>query len=87
MRSCTQDPDPPAGVLDGRQHVQADTAQGDSLEEVAGKQRIGLGAEEPGPGGGGALRRRVDPRLPEDLPHVRGGDPDLQDEQFAVDGR
>ena len=77
MRSYTQDPDPPAGVLDGRQHVQADTAQGDSLEEVAGKQRIGLGAEEPG----------VDPGLPEDLPHVRGGDPDLQDEQFAVDGR
>ena len=29
----------------------------------------------------------VDPGLPEDLPHVRGGDPDLQDEQFAVDGR
>jgi hypothetical protein len=39
-------------------YIQADTAQGDSLEEVAGKQRIGLGAEEPG----------VDPGLPERLP-------------------
>ena len=38
MRGCTQDPDPPAGVLDDRQHVQADAAQGDGLEEVAGKQ-------------------------------------------------
>ena len=85
MRGCAQDPDPPAGVLDDRQHVQAGAAQGDGLEEVAGKQRIGLGAEEAGPGGGGALGCRVDPGLLKDLPHGGGGDLDPEDEQFAVD--
>jgi hypothetical protein len=42
----------------------------DSLEEVAGEQRIGLGAEEADLGGSGALGCRVDPGLPEDLPYV-----------------
>jgi hypothetical protein len=69
MRGRAQDPDPPGGVLDDRQHVQAGAAQGDGLEEVAGKQRIGLGAEEAGPGGGGALGCRVDPGVVQDLPH------------------
>jgi hypothetical protein len=40
------DPDPPAGMLDDRQGVQTGAAQRDGLEEVAGQQRIGLGAEE-----------------------------------------
>ena len=46
MRSRAQDPDPPAGVFDDREDIQASAAQGDSLEEVAGKQRIGLGPEK-----------------------------------------
>jgi hypothetical protein len=39
MRSRAQDPDPAAGVLDNRPHIPAGAAQGDSLNEVAGKQR------------------------------------------------
>ena len=85
MRGRAQDPDPPGGVLDHRQHVQAGAAEGDGLEEVAGKQRIGLGAEEAGPGGGGALGRRVDPDVVQDLPHGGGGDLDAEHEEFAVD--
>ena len=38
MRGRAQDPDPPGGVLDDRQHVQAGAAQGDGLKEVTGKQ-------------------------------------------------
>ena len=51
MRGCSQDPDPAGGVLDDRQHEQAGAAYGDGLEEVAGEQRVSLGAEETGPGG------------------------------------
>ena len=85
MRGCAEDPDPPGGVLDDRQYGQARAGQGDGLEEVAGEQGIGLGAEEAGPGGGGALGCRVDPGVVEDLPHGGGGDLDAEDEEFAVD--
>ena len=68
MRGCAQDPDPPGGVLDDRQHVQAGAGQGDGLEEVAGQQGVGLGAEEVSPGGGGALGRGVDPGVAEGSP-------------------
>lgn len=50
-----------------------------SLEEAAGEQCLGLGTEEVRPRGG-ALGRRVDPGLPEDLPHRGGGGPDPEDE-------
>jgi len=43
------------------------------------------GAEEAGPGGSGALGRRVDPGLLQDLPHGGGGSLDAEDEQLAVD--
>src|SRR5690242_21655976 len=69
MRGRAEDADPPAGVLDDRQHVQAGAGQGDGLEEVAGEQRISLGTEEVSPGGRGAFGCRVDPGLAEDLPH------------------
>jgi hypothetical protein len=85
VRGGAQDPDPSAGVLDDRQHVDAGAAQGDRLEEVAGEQGPGLGAEEVSPGGGGALGCRVDPGLLKDLPDGGGGDLDPEDEQFAVD--
>lgn len=84
MRSCTQNPDPPAGVLDDRQDVQTSAAQGHGLEEVAGEQGVGLGAEEVSPGSGGALGHRVDPGLMKDLPHGGGGSPDPEHEQLAV---
>lgn len=46
MRSRTQDPDPPGGVLDDRQHVQPCTGQRGGLEEVARNQRLSLRTEE-----------------------------------------
>jgi hypothetical protein len=85
MSGHAKDADPPGVVLDDRQHVQAGAGQGDGLEEIAGKQRIGLGAEELSPGGGGAFGRRVDPGLTEDLPYGGGGNLDPQYEKFAVD--
>src|SRR5258708_34842669 len=72
-------------MLDDRQDVQTGAAQGDGLEEVAGEQCIGLGAEEAGPGGSGALGCRVDPGLVQDFPHGGGSDLDTEDEEFAVD--
>ena len=85
MRSRAQDPDPPTGMLDDRQDVQTGAAQGDGLEEVAGEQCIGLGAEEAGPGGSGALGCWVDPGLVQDFPHGGCSDLDTEDEEFAVD--
>ena len=61
MGGCAQDPDPAAGVLDDRQHVQMHARHGDRLEEIAGKHGVGLGAEKVSPGGGGAPGRRVNP--------------------------
>jgi hypothetical protein len=40
---------------------------------------------ETGPGGGGAVGRRVDPGVVEYLPDRRGDDLDAEDEGFAVD--
>jgi hypothetical protein len=85
MRGRADDLDPPGGVLDDRQDVHARAGQRDGLEEVAGKQGPGLGAEETGPGGSGALGCRVDPGVVQDLPHGGGGDLDAEDEEFAVD--
>jgi hypothetical protein len=58
---------------------------GNGLEEVAGKQRTGLGPEETGPGGGRALGCRINPGVAKYLPHGGGGDLDPEDEEFAVD--
>lgn len=43
VRGRAQDPDPSAGVLDHGEHIQSCPAQGDRLEEVAGRQRVGPG--------------------------------------------
>jgi hypothetical protein len=40
IRGCAKDPDPPGGVLDDRQDVQMDAAQGDGFEEVTGQQAL-----------------------------------------------
>ena len=84
-RRCAQDPDPPGGVIDDRQHLHAGAAQGDGLEEVTGEQGVGLGAEEVCPGGRTALGCWVDPGLLEDLPRSGGGGLDPEDEEFARD--
>jgi hypothetical protein len=83
VRGCAEDPDAAGGVLDDGQDEQA--VQGRGLEEFAGEQCTGPGAEEAGPSGGGAVGRGVDPGVAEDLPYGGGGDFDAEDEQFAVD--
>src|SRR5690349_9175313 len=59
--------------------------QGDCLEEVAGQQALGLGAEEIGPRGGTAFGRRVDPGVVQDLPDGGSGDLYPEHQQLAVD--
>ena len=61
MRRCTQDPDPPAGVLETVSTYRRPPLRGTVSKKSQASRRIGLGAKEPGPGGDGALRRRVDP--------------------------
>ena len=85
MRGRAQDPDPAGGVPDDRQHVQAGAGQSYGLEEIAGKQSI-------------AWERRKSAQLVEArsgagpipacyrIPHRGGGDPDPEDEQFAMNG-
>lgn len=85
VSGCAQDPDAAGGVLDDRQHEQVPARHGDRLEEIAGEQGSGLGAEEIGPGGSGAAGCRVGPVVVEDLPYGGRGDLDAEDEQFAVD--
>ena len=65
-------------------HVQLRPGQGDRLEEVAGQQALGLGAQEIGPCGGTALGRRVDPGVMQDLPDGGSGDLYAEHQQLAV---
>jgi hypothetical protein len=80
-----QDPGATAGVLDDGEHVQSRPGQGDRLEEVAGQQGVGLGAQEVRPGAGAPFGRWADPGLLQDLPYRGGGHLHAQDEQFAVE--
>jgi len=80
-----QDPDAPAAVLEHREHVEPRPGQSDGLEEVAGQQGIGLGAQEAGPGRYGAFGCRGDPGILQELPRGGGGHLQAQDEQFTVD--
>jgi hypothetical protein len=57
MRSGAEDADTAVGVLDDCEDVLALPGQGDGLDEVAGEQRFGLGAQEVGPGRDAALGR------------------------------
>ena len=85
MGCGAEDADPAVGVLDRYQDVHAGAGEGDGFEEVAGQADLGLGAEELGPGAGGALGCGVDAGVGEDLPDGGCGDLDAQDEEFAVD--
>jgi hypothetical protein len=84
VRGGAQDPDPAAGVLDHREHVHSCPGQGGRLQEVAGQQGIGLGAQEVRPGGGGPFGCRIDSGFLQDLPYGGCGHLHAQDEQFAV---
>jgi hypothetical protein len=79
-----QDADPAGGVLDYRQDVQLGPGQGCRLEEVAGQQCVGLGAQELRPRAAGALGCGVDTGLVEDLLHGGGRDFDAENQKFAV---
>jgi len=65
---------PSGGMLDNSQDALALPGQRDGLDEIARRQRVGLAAQERGPGGGGALRCWVDALVLEDLPNGRGSD-------------
>jgi hypothetical protein len=78
-----QDVDAAGGVFDDREDVQ--TGSGQRFDEVGGQQRLGLRAEEVGPGGGGPVRRGIDTGLAQDLPDRGGGELDSEGEQFVVD--
>jgi hypothetical protein len=75
MRGGAEDADTAVGVLDDCEDVLALPGQGDGLDEVAGEQRFGLGAQEVGPGRDAALGRGVDALGLEDLPDGGRGRP------------
>src|ERR1035437_4646643 len=56
-----------------------------TYRRAPGKVTVSEKSQEVSPGGGGALGRRVDPGLLQDLPHGGGSDLDPKDEEFAVD--
>jgi hypothetical protein len=72
-------------VLDKEQHVQAAQEYGVDVEEVRGQDRLCLGSQESPPSLTGSLRRRVDARVLEDLPHRRRRQLVAQTGQFAMD--
>jgi hypothetical protein len=84
MRGGAEDADTAVGVLDDGKDVLALPGQGDGLDEVAGEQRFGLGAQEVGPRCAAALGRGVDARALEDLPDGGGGDLDTERGELAV---
>ena len=55
MGGGAEDSDASAGVFDHGQHVHPGAGERDGLEEVAGEQRVGLGAQKGSPGGGRAV--------------------------------
>jgi hypothetical protein len=59
-------------------------APGPVLDEVAGRHRRGLGAQELPPGGTAALRHGRYPQAFQDPPHRGGPDPVAQAEQLAL---
>ena len=72
MRGGTEDANTAGGVFDDGEDVLALPGQRDGLDEVAGEQRFGLGAQEAGPGRDAALGCGVDARGLEDLPDGGG---------------
>jgi hypothetical protein len=61
MRSDSENPDAPAGVLDHGQDIGLGAIEQVRREEVARQDRLGLGAQEQRPGRTGPPRRRIDP--------------------------
>jgi len=80
VRTGAEDPDPAAGVLDDREDVHPRAGERDRLDEVWRQQRLGLRPQELRPGGGSAVRCRVDPGLAQDLPDRGCGNLDAEGE-------
>src|SRR5215469_9730361 len=80
-----EDADAPRRVPDYDEDVGLGAVEQVNAEEVAGQDRLGLGAQELGPGRPGPPRRGVDAVGPEDLPYGRRRDLDSQAGQLAVD--
>jgi hypothetical protein len=68
MIGGAQHADAPGGMLDDGQDVQALPVQSDGLDEIAGQQDVGLGAQEVGPGGGCPFGCWIEAFLFEDFP-------------------
>jgi hypothetical protein len=86
VRRHAQDADAAGGVLDDGEDVQACPDQRHRFDQVGGKQRLGLGAEEVCPGGGGPVGCGIDSGLAQAFPE-RGwgqGDRDPERQEFAV---
>jgi len=79
-----QDPDAATGVFDDREDVHGCPAQRHRFDEVGREQRVGLGTEEVGPGGGRSVGCGIDACLAHDLPDRGRGDLHPEYQQFAV---
>jgi hypothetical protein len=66
MRSDSDDADAPAGVLDHGQDIGLGAIEQVRREEVAGQDRLSLGAQEQRPGRTGPPRRAIDTGLLQD---------------------
>jgi hypothetical protein len=80
-----EDADAAVGMLDDGEDMKGRAVQGSDGEEVTGRDRVGLAAQERGPGLVVAFGRRLDPVRPEDLPDRGGCRLDAGYGEFAVD--
>ena len=85
MQPDAEDADAPRRVPDHSQDIGLGAAGQVNAEEVAGQDRLGVGAQELCPGRPGPPRRGVDAVDLEDLPYGRRRDVDSQAGQLAVD--
>jgi len=84
MRSGAKDPHAAAGVLHDGEDVLALAGQGHGLDDIAGQQCIGLGAQEGCPGGARSVWGGVDAFDFKDLPDSGRGDLDAKGGEFTM---
>src|ERR1044072_2297265 len=78
--------DAPGGDFHDEEDIETPEEDGLYVHEVAGEQRVGLGAEEGAPGLlGCALRCGRQAGAAQDAPDGGGGDPMTEPSQFALD--
>jgi hypothetical protein len=84
MSGHPEDVDPAGLDFDHEEHVQAVQEDRVEVEEVAGQQPVGRGAEERPPQGVRLSGCRANPVAAQDPPHGRLTDPVAQAEEFTV---